>query len=177
MPDGGGEVTVLIPITSKLDIIDLCDSGSIKRIRGVAYCCKVAPAFSSKMIDQARGILNDFTPDVYIYSDQASRATAGESPGFGLTVVAESTTHCLIGADACSSVDQKDPETCSQAAVYQLLEQIHGGGCVDASHQCIALLMMALSEPDISRIHTGMLTDSAVQLLRDLREFLGVVFK
>jgi RNA 3'-terminal phosphate cyclase-like protein len=63
-------------------------------------------------VDAARGVLNKFLPDVYIFTDHhpgdgregGKGAARGKksSPGFGLSLVAETTTGCLLGADAAS---------------------------------------------------------------------------
>jgi RNA 3'-terminal phosphate cyclase-like protein len=40
-PKGGGQAEVTVPIVRELRPLNLVDPGLIKRIRGVAYCCKV----------------------------------------------------------------------------------------------------------------------------------------
>ncbi|KAA8496800.1 putative RNA 3'-terminal phosphate cyclase-like protein [Porphyridium purpureum] len=176
-PGAGGEMVITCPVIPKLDIIKLTDPGYVKRVRGVAFSCRVSPAFSNRLIDETRRILNDFTGDVFIYSDHAERAKAGNSPGFGITLVSESTTHCLLATDATSSLNEQEPEQCAKLAAYALLDEIDQGGCIPSSHQCMVLLAMALSEPDVSKLVTGKLSNAAIQLLRDIRLFLGVTFK
>lgn len=55
------------------------------------------------MVDAARGVLNQLLADVYIFTDAMSGAAAGASPGYGLTLVAETTTGCLISAEAAAT--------------------------------------------------------------------------
>lgn len=77
-------------------------AGMVKRVRGVAYGMRVAPAVTNRMVDGARGVLNNLLADVYIFTDHMSGAEAGASPGFGLALVAETTTGLLLGAQAAS---------------------------------------------------------------------------
>lgn len=55
------------------------------------------------MVDAARGVLNQLLADVYIFTDAMSGAAAGASPGYGLTLVAETTTGCLVSAEAAAT--------------------------------------------------------------------------
>lgn len=75
----------------------------VKRIRGVAYSMKVSPQNTNRMVDGARGVLNSLLSDVYIFTDALSGLAAGKSPGYGMTLVAETTSGCLISAEACAS--------------------------------------------------------------------------
>jgi len=175
-PGGGGEALLTCPTVKSLPAFELVDAGLVKRIRGVAYSTRVAPTYANRLIDVVRGVLNRFTADVYIYTDHHPKRTGGESPGYGVSLVAETTTHCLIAADCSSSLKEKDPEEIGNRAVAQLLEETDYGGCVDTSHQSIALTLMALSDEDVSRIRVGRLSEHTVQLLRDLRSFMGIVF-
>lgn len=49
----------------------VCDVvvGKVKRIRGVCYTAMGSPAAGGRVVETARGILNNFIPDVYIYTD------------------------------------------------------------------------------------------------------------
>lgn len=129
------------------------------------------------MVDAARGLLNRFTADVFIYTDHHSKQSGGDSPGCGLSLVAETTSHCLLVTDASSSTDSRNPEEIAIRAVKRLLEEIDYGGCVDTTHQSLALLLISLSREDVSRIRVGRLSPYTVHFLRDMKSFLGVVFK
>jgi RNA 3'-terminal phosphate cyclase-like protein len=63
------------------------------------------------------------------------------------------------------------------AASAALLEQIRDGGTVDATHQPLMLLLMALCPEDVSRVRTGPLTSHTERLLRLIRDYLGVTFQ
>ncbi|QRW06372.1 RNA 3'-terminal phosphate cyclase-like protein [Ceratobasidium sp. AG-Ba] len=82
-----------------------------------------------------------------------AKEDSGKSPGFGMSLVATSTT-----------------------ASRALLE-IQRGGCVDRHHQWLILLFMVLGSEDIGRCRMGELTVRSVQLLRDIKQFFGTSFK
>lgn len=72
----------------------------VKRVRGIAYSMRVAPAASNRMVDGARGVLNAMLADVFVFTDHMPGHEAGDSPGYGLSLVAETTTGLLISAQA-----------------------------------------------------------------------------
>ena len=108
-PGAGGEINLKLPIARSLVAIDWCDEGLVKRVRGVAFTLRVSPQTGNRLVDASRGVLNKFLPDVYIFTDHhAGDGKNGQkkgrsTPGFGLSLVAETTTGCLIGADVASS--------------------------------------------------------------------------
>lgn len=71
--------------------------------RGLLLRVQVPPQNTNRMVDAARGVLNPLLADVYIFTDAMSGAAAGASPGYGLTLVAETTTGCLISAEAAAT--------------------------------------------------------------------------
>ena len=75
-------------------------AGMVKSVRGVAYAVRVAPAAANRMVDGSRGVLNELLADVRVFTDHRSGAEAGASPGYGLTLVAQTTTGRLISAQA-----------------------------------------------------------------------------
>ncbi|RHZ06586.1 hypothetical protein DYB37_002188 [Aphanomyces astaci] len=98
------------------------------------------------------------------------------SPGYALSLVAESTTGVLIGAETAATSGSL-PEDVASMASHLLCEEIQKGGCVDTSNQCLALLLMTLSPEDVSKVRFGKLTPYSMQYLRHLRDFFGVTFK
>lgn len=64
---------------------------------------QVSPQNANRMVDGARGVLNALLADVYIFSDAASGAASGNSPGYGAVLVAETTSGALISAEACAT--------------------------------------------------------------------------
>lgn len=74
---------------------------------------QVPPHNTNRMVDAARGVLNQLLADVYIFTDAMSGAAAGASPGYGLTLVAETTTGCLVSAEAAATQVSKHSLPCS----------------------------------------------------------------
>lgn len=188
-PDGGGEVHFSCPILKRIEPIELLDEGKVKRVRGVAYTTKVSPQFAARMVDAARGVLNDFLPDVWIYTDHSKGPACGESPGYGLSLVSETITRLLKSADACADLSTESgvaaeeeelttPEGVGRAAARRLLAEIDLDGAVDTAHQAVVLFFLSLSEETKpARVRLSRLSPAAAQMLRHIRDFLGVVFQ
>lgn len=102
-PLGGGEITFKCPVRKTLRSLQFVKPGMIKRIRGVAYTSKVSPALGNRAIEAAKGKLLQFIPDIYIYADQNKGKMAGNSPGFGINLVAETTDGVFYGAECVSN--------------------------------------------------------------------------
>ncbi|XP_065834537.1 RNA 3'-terminal phosphate cyclase-like protein [Oscarella lobularis] len=182
LPAGGGDVLFTCPIVRQVRPIQFIDPGKIKRIRGTAFTMRMAPAIANRVVDAARGILNKLLPDVYIYTDHFKGDEAGKSPGFGLSLVAESTTGVVLAVESMSAerTDSGEltlPEDLGEQTAKMLLEEIWKGGCVDSRNQSLAFLLMALGQKDLSKIQSGELTSYTVAFLRHLRDFYGVVFR
>ncbi|XP_070564203.1 RNA 3'-terminal phosphate cyclase-like protein [Ptychodera flava] len=179
-PNGGGEVLFRCPIVRKLRPLNFSQPGKVKRIRGVAYGMRVSPATANRIVDAAKGVLLQFLPDIYIYTDHMKGQQAGKSPGFGLSLVAETTEGAFLSAEMSSNQQGEDPtvpEDLGRDTAKLMLEEIYRGGCVDSRHQSLAVLMMALGEKDVSKLLTGPLSPYTVQFLRHLRDFFQVMFK
>jgi len=98
-PGGGGEVFFKCPMVQQLKPILLIDEGKVKRVRGVAsvplcsallcsaaiqthltacrYTTRCSPQHANRMVDTARGVLNNLLPDVYIYTDHYKGKESG----------------------------------------------------------------------------------------------------
>ena len=57
-----------------------------------------------------------------------------------------------------------------------MLEEIARRGVCDTSTQPLLLIFMVLCDEEVSRLRVGKLSRYSMQLLRDLRDFFGVVF-
>ena len=175
-PDGGGEVHFRCPIVKCLKPINLTEMAQVRRVRGVAYAAKVSPQVPNRIVDASKGLLNKVLPDVYIYTDHQKGASAGLSPGFGVSLVAESTNGILFGAEACGGAGQV-PEDVGLLAAKLLLEEVSNGGCVDTANQGLMLTLAVLCPEDVSRIRLGRLSPNTIKILRLLRDMFGVVYK
>ncbi|OVA00309.1 RNA 3'-terminal phosphate cyclase [Macleaya cordata] len=189
-PQGGGEVILNVPmIPSSLAAVTWIDEGMVKRIRGVTFSTRVSSQFENTMIHAARGIFNRLLPDVHIFTDHKSGEQAGKSPGFGISLVAETTSGCFIstdtavcyarGEDADDDDEKKElmpPEDIGEQAASVLLGEIEQGGVVDSTHQGLLFLLCALCPQDVSKVRVGKLSPYAIETLRHIRDFLGVKF-
>ncbi|KAG0566996.1 hypothetical protein M758_7G096900 [Ceratodon purpureus] len=186
-PLGGGEVRVKVPmVATSLTAVTWVDEGMVKRVRGVAYSARVSPQMSNRMVDAARGVLNPFLPDVYVFTDHASGVEAGNSPGYGVSLVAETTSGCLISAEGAAVGGEEEdgdekvtpllPEDIGSCAAMRLLEEIKEGGVVDSTHQSLLFILCALCPEDVSKVRVGKLSPHAILTLRHIKQILGVQF-
>lgn len=181
-PDGGGQVIIKIPTIKQLQPIQLIDEGLIKRVRGLSFTSKCTPQYSNRIIDSARAVLNKLLPDVYIYSEHCTGKNAGHSSGYGISLVAESTTGVLYSAEQCHTIsddntNNNDPESIGNICAKLLLNEINNGGCVDTIHQSIILLYMCLTSEDVNKIRIGKLTQYTIECLRLYKQFFNIQFK
>lgn len=185
---GGGEVQFVFGHQVRLPkTLHLMNAGRIKRIRGVAYSVGVSGSNNARMIETARGILNSLSPDTYIFSDVSSApllpAPDKNNPnakkkiglGFGLSLVAESSTGCLYSADVASPPSGgQPPEDIGKQCAFQLLETVSKGGCVPPAAATTMLALMTMGSEDVGRLQVGreVIADpNLIQLARDLAKF------
>lgn len=176
MPLGGGRIFFTSPVLPELRCLKMKDCGQIKKIRGVASTTRVSPQISNRMVSAARSLLNEFIPDIFIYSDVVKGDESGRSPGFSLFLVAESTTGAILSSDGIG-VGGEGVEDMSIRTAKRLLKQISIGGIVDQSHQWMVLMMMALCPEDLSSVVLGPLTKRSQSLMEEIKQFLGVSFR
>ena len=139
-----------------------------------------------------RGILNSFLPDVYIYTDHTKGDTSGKSPGYGISLIATSTSGCVYASQKISGkavgtlnptlINNKEdslmvPEDMGKEAAGLLLNEISRGGCIDSTAQSLVFTLMVLCPEDVSRVRIGEISIAGIATLRLLREFFGVIFK
>ncbi|KAL9113455.1 MAG: hypothetical protein Q9227_002496 [Pyrenula ochraceoflavens] len=189
-PRGGGAGEVQLSFAHQVRLpktLHMMNPGRIKRIRGVAYSTGVSGSNNARMIDAARGVLNPFVADTYVYSDVSSAALVAAPEkgnpgakrkvgiGFGLSLVAESSTGALFSADMASPVGGGQPaEEIGLNCAYQLLESVERGGCVSLEGATTIVTLMAMGSEDVGRLQIGkevMASEKMVQLARDLHAF------
>ena len=185
---GAGEVQLVFGHQVRLPkTIHMLTPGRVKRIRGVAYCTGVSASNNARMIEAARGVLNPMTGDTYIFSDVSSApvvsSTDKSAPGpkkkigvgFGLSLVAESSTGSLYSADLASPPSGgQTPEEIGEQCAYQLLESISAGGAVSQTAASTVLTLMAMGSEDVGRLQMGrdvLGSEEIIGLARDLRTF------
>ncbi|MCJ1409548.1 hypothetical protein MMC19_003629 [Ptychographa xylographoides] len=185
---GAGEVQLVFGHQVRLPkTVHLLSPGRVKRIRGVAYCTGVSASNNARMIEAARGVLNPMSGDTYIFSDVSSApfipSADKSSPntkqkigvGFGLSLVAESSTGSLYSADIASPPSGgQTPEEIGQYCAYQLLESISLGGVVSLAAAPTVITLMAMGSEDVGRLQMGrdvLGSEDVIGLARDLRNF------
>ena len=185
---GAGEIQLVFGHQVRLPTTaHLMSPGKVKRIRGVAYAIGVSGSNNARMIESARGILNTFVPDTYIFSDVSSAALqpAPEKSnpaakkkvglGFGLSLVAETSTGMFFSADVSSPpAGGEPPEKIGHACAYHLLESISRGGCVSLEGTPTVVTLMSMGTEDVGRVQLGrdvIGNEKIIQLARDLSKF------
>ncbi|CAD6582575.1 MAG: hypothetical protein ASARMPRED_001003 [Alectoria sarmentosa] len=185
---GAGEVQLIFGHQVRLPkTVHVMNPGRVKKIRGVAYCTGVSASNNARMIEEARGVLNPMTGDTYIFSDVSSApyvTSIDESNpnrrrktgvGFGLSLVAESSTGSLYSADLASPpAGGVPPEDIGRQCAYQLLESISFGGAVSLAAAPTVLTLMAMGSEDVGRLQLGkyvLSSEPIIGLARDLKAF------
>lgn len=185
---GAGEVQLVFGHQIRLPkTIHSINPGRVKKVRGVAYCTGVSASNNARMIEAARGVLNPLVRDTYIFSDVSSAPFTPSTDksdangkkkigiGFGLSLVAESSTGSLFSADLASPPSGGlPPEELGQQCAYHLLESISLGGSVSLAAAPTVLTLMAMGSEDVGRLQIGkevLATDTIISLGRDLKAF------
>ncbi|XP_068633444.1 probable RNA 3'-terminal phosphate cyclase-like protein [Battus philenor] len=180
-PLGGGEVVFRCPVRRHLRPLQWTSWGLVKRIRGVVYALRVSPTMANRVVESAKGVMLKFLPDVYINTDQCRGPNAGKSPGFGVSLVAETNEKTFYCAEAKSleagSGETSLPEDVGKECAMRLLDEVYRAGAVDSSFQWLLALWMALGQKDVSECVVGPLSDYTISFLQHLKEFFGVMFK
>ena len=185
---GAGEVQLLFGHQVRIPkTVHLLNPGRVKRIRGVAYSTGVPGSNNARMIEAARGVLNPLVSDTYVFSDVSSAALVATPDknnlnvkrkvgiGFGLSLVAESSTGSLYSADVASAPEGGQPaDNIGRLCAYQLLESIAKGGRVSIEAAPTVLTLMAMGSDDVGRLQLSRDVighADIIQLARDLAVF------
>ncbi|XP_004498604.1 probable RNA 3'-terminal phosphate cyclase-like protein [Cicer arietinum] len=190
-PNGGGEIVLSLPVVQTLTAVNWIDEGFVKKIRGVTFSTKVSSQFENSMIRAARGIINPLVSDVHIFTDHRSGPPAGNSPGYGISLVAETTSGCYISVDTAAShardedsagladdvkKDLMPPEDIGEGMAKVLLGEIAQSGVVDSTYQGLLFLLCALCPQDVSKVRVGKLSRHGIETLRSIKDFLDLKF-
>jgi len=133
------------------------------------------PTIANRLKDTCKTELLKYISDVFIYTDHYKGKEAGQSPGYGLSLVAETTTGCLVCAEQ-MGVAQSMPEELASVCTMDFLHEILQGGCVDTANQSFFLLLMVLGQEDVSKIRIGKLSPYTIAYLQHIKEFFNVTF-
>ncbi|KAH7830047.1 putative RNA terminal phosphate cyclase-like 1 [Monocercomonoides exilis] len=134
-------------------------------------------------------------------SSSTSTSTPQSGSGFGIVLTAISTTGCSYSAEAPSSSNILSKHNTSSSssmlssstsnvssalspsdvgilAASRLLCEIKDGGCVPSFVQWLVLLLLPLTPSgDASFVKMGELSENAIQMMRLMREFMGIMFR
>ncbi|XP_002985738.2 RNA 3'-terminal phosphate cyclase-like protein [Selaginella moellendorffii] len=84
-------------------------------------------------------MLNRLLPDMYIFTDHYTGSESGKSPGYGISLVAETTTGCILSSECAATHSGASklqlPEDLGTQAAMSLLQEIKLGGVVNSTHQ------------------------------------------
>lgn len=179
--EAAGRIFMRCTPSRRLTPIECLDQGLVQKVRGVAYCTRVSPALANRCVSAARGTLNQLVADVHITTDATSRRNCADMPGFGIVLVAETTTGCKILAelDAAWALPKGDysPETLGHKTALLLCHQLSKAAVCDTQTQSLLLTLMALTPDHVSVAKLpSPLSEAAIDRLRLLHIFLGVKF-
>ncbi|KAA0192956.1 RNA 3'-terminal phosphate cyclase [Fasciolopsis buskii] len=181
-PLGGGEVLLVTKPSSAIFPVTKLSFGKVYRVRGLAWSCRVSSGYGYKVIAGAKSVINKYLSDVYITMDHCKSETAGLSPGFGITLWAETKDEAVYSAEAISEpqgpdAEPVDAEAVGRSAANRLLDQIFQGGFVDAGAQSLTLVLMACEGGrNANQLAVGPLSTYSITTLRLVQQILGVTF-
>ncbi|CAN6674955.1 RNA 3'-terminal phosphate cyclase-like protein [Trichomonascus vanleenenianus] len=151
-PQGGGEVVLSLPrLILQPNTLHATETPQVTKIRGIAYSTRVSPASVNRIIEAARAVLKPTASETFIYSDVARGEESGKSPGFGITIVAETKPGWAISAEGVGAAGVV-PEDLGRQVACQLLQNIASGGVVGRNQLELALVFMVLGKEDIGRM-------------------------
>ncbi|KAF4695764.1 rRNA-processing endoribonuclease [Perkinsus olseni] len=185
-PAAPGIVSFTCPIVKSIPPVELLKEGRIRRVRGVAWTSKVSPQYAPMMIDSCRAVLNPYLADVWVFTDAAKKLPKEARGGYGISLVAETESGALISADGMSEAEAitsshavTEPGQLGEEVARALLGEVDCGGVVDRQHQWLAALFMSMAaDHKVSTVVFGQeLTPYTIAMLRNIRDFMGVVFK
>lgn len=143
-PKGGGEVLLSCPVVRSLVPIHVTEEGLVRRVRGTVFCAKISPTLVPRVVHACREVLNGFLPDVRIDTDHCKGKEAGDSPGYSLQLVAETTTGALLAVERTartrSQIEQDLQSNLDQGVNAEGKEQI----VTIAKEKCYCLPLLSL---------------------------------
>lgn len=100
----------------------------------------MSPQMANRMVESSRSLLSRYIPDVYIYTDVYKGAESGASPGYALSLVAETTNQCLISTECAYQPRKKaEKEEFNQDAMFE--KQKIGSKAKEDDTGCAAMLV------------------------------------
>ncbi|OBA19015.1 18S rRNA biogenesis protein [Metschnikowia bicuspidata var. bicuspidata NRRL YB-4993] len=174
-PLGGGEVHFICnSLIAQPLTIHALETPKMSAIRGVAFCARVSPSIVNRVIDSARAVFKPTGIEVNITADVWRGENSGKSPGFGVTLVAESKKGWRIFAEGTGTAGSL-PEDLGELVAYQLLDELVKSSCFGRNQLKLALAYMAIGKEDVGRvrIHKAQIDEDFIWVLRDIKLIFG----
>uniref|UniRef100_A0A8C5JUN4 RNA 3'-terminal phosphate cyclase insert domain-containing protein n=1 Tax=Jaculus jaculus TaxID=51337 RepID=A0A8C5JUN4_JACJA len=163
MPPGGRcDMLFSCPVRKVPKPVQLTDPGRIRHIPGMASSVHASPQVANRI----------FIPDIHIYTDLMKGISSGKSPGFGLSLVAETLASSPQGQGAAEL-----PEDLGRNGARLLLEDIYRAGGRHLTNQSPAVLLMTLGQQDVSKILLGPLSPYTIEFLWHLKSLFQIMFQ
>ncbi|CAL5407202.1 unnamed protein product [Camellia sinensis] len=192
LPHGGGEVFLSVPtVQSSLTVITWIDEGMVKRSGELLFQQECLLSLRIPLYMQLEEFLIAcFRMSTYLLIIKLELKLESMSPGYGISLVAETTIGCFIFADTAVSYargdeegeieDEEKKELMPPVDVGEQIASILLGkierGVVDSTHQGLLFILCALCPQDVSKVRVGKLSPYGIETPRNIRDFLGVKF-
>lgn len=174
-PLGGGEVHLVVDsLIAQPVTMHALDTPQIASIRGVAYSTRVSPSMVNRMIEGARNVLRGLSCEVDITADVWRGENSGKSPGWGITLVAESKKGWRYFAENIGGAGDV-PEDIGTQVAYELLEEISESAVVGRTQLPLAIVYMVIGKEDIGRLRItkSQVDERFIWLLRHIKKMFG----
>lgn len=177
-PNGVGKCRFKCPIITNIAPFDWVEVGRVKRVRGIAFTSKIPQSFANRIVNKVRGVLNNFLPDVWIGIDShKDKNLENISPGYGVTLTAETKNGFAFSSDAVNQKDIETPEDLGKKLSIRFLNDIYNAGAVNGNNLGLFLFLMALSEKNyVSQMKVGKITGHTKGVIILIDKLLGVKF-
>ncbi|CAF3605311.1 unnamed protein product [Rotaria sp. Silwood1] len=177
-PKGGGDVRISINPIDHLTAIDLTDFGQIKRFFGRSFVAGNLPKqIADKMAEAAENLIHkhystEIPIEIEVVQEPNNIAIGTAS---GIMIGAETTTGCLLAANALGKRDISASDVGIQAT-EELLKDLSHEACVDRYLEDQLILLMALAKGH-SKIRCGPLSDRTKTAIYVVEHLTNVKFK
>jgi len=156
-PKGGGEVHVRVPAVKSISPIDLTSRGEIVRFRCRSFVAGVLPVkVAEEMAVAAEQVLKSHLPSAVPIEREVVKEESAIGNGCGLSLVATTSTGCLLGSDKLGKRGVPAADVGRDAA-ESLTKQLRRDSCVDDHLQDQLIVFMALTN-GVSRVRVDELT-------------------
>jgi RNA 3'-terminal phosphate cyclase (ATP) len=177
-PEGGGIVEGKFNPVRKLNPIDFTSQAKVKRIRGLAYSCRLPKHINERMISAAKKLLEasgynnlDFTYETL----QQNNPACSPSPGCGIILIAELENGLLMASDSLGEKG-KPAEKVGLEAAEKLISQLKSEASVDVHLADQLVVWMSLAD-GVSKILAAKLSLHALTAIEVCKSFLGADFE